>query len=42
MPYSRRQVSHIANAAIVVRARSYGAARTIVKRGPQFVQLVNG
>ena len=27
--------------AIVVAGRSYGASRVIVKRGPQFVQLVN-
>ena len=30
------------NPAIVVRARSYGMSRTMVNRGPQFVQLMNG
>ncbi len=40
--YSAEHSSHIANAAIVVPARSYGEARTIVKRGPQAVQLMNG
>ena len=40
--YSSWQAAHIVNAAIVVRARSYGASRAIVNRGPQFVQLVNG
>ena len=29
-------IAHIANAAIVVAGRSYGAERTMVKRGPQF------
>ncbi len=33
---------HITNAAIVVYGRSYGIPRTIVNRGPQFVQLMNG
>ena len=33
---------HIRNAAIVVGGRSYGTSRAIVKRGPQFVQFVNG
>ena len=28
--------------AIVVSGRSYGTSRTIVKRGPQFVQFTNG
>ena len=28
--------------AIVERCRSYGAPVTMVKRGPQFVQLMNG
>ena len=40
--YSARQAGHISNAAIVVLGRSYGTSRTIVKRGPQLVQLVNG
>ena len=40
--YSARQAAHISNPAIVVSGRSYGTPRTIVKRGPQFVQLMNG
>ena len=40
--YSARHAAHIAKPAIVVRARSYGTPRTIVKRGPQSVQLTNG
>jgi len=40
--YSRRQASHSAKPAIVVFGRSYGSARTIVNRGPQFVQFVKG
>ncbi len=40
--YSARQRSHISNPAIVVSSRSYGTPRTIVNRGPQFVQFVNG
>ena len=40
--YSARQSGHIVNPAIVVNGRSYGTARTIVNRGPQFVQLMNG
>ena len=40
--YSARQAAHIAKPAIVVSGRSYGTPRTIVKRGPQFVQLMNG
>ena len=40
--YSRRHAAHIAKPAIVVTGRSYGTPRTIVKRGPQFVQLMNG
>ena len=40
--YSARHRGHISNDAIVVSGRSYGTPRTIVKRGPQFVQLVNG
>ena len=38
----RRHASHIAKPAIVVSGRSYGTPRTIVNRGPQFVQFVNG
>ena len=40
--YSARHAGHISNAAIVVFGRSYGTSRTMVKRGPQLVQLVNG
>ena len=40
--YSAAHAAHIVKAAIVVRARSYGTSRTIVNRGPQFVQLMNG
>ena len=40
--YSAWQAAHIANPAIVVAGRSYGTPRTIVKRGPQFVQLTKG
>ena len=40
--YSRRHSAHISNAAIVVHGRSYGTPVTIVKRGPQSVQLMNG
>lgn len=40
--YSARQAGHIANNAMVVRWRSYGAPVTIVSRGPQSVQLRNG
>ena len=40
--YSRRQSAQRAKPAIVVFGRSYGSARTIVKRGPQFVQFRNG
>ena len=40
--YSVWQAAHIANPAIVVAGRSYGTPRTIVKRGPQFVQFTNG
>jgi hypothetical protein len=40
--YSLRQAGHIGKAAIEVRSRSYGREDTIVKRGPQFVQLVKG
>src|SRR5450755_4487642 len=41
-PYSAAQAGHIVNPAIVVLARSYGTSRTIVNRGPQLVQLMNG
>ena len=34
--------AHIGKPAIVVFGRSYGTARTIVKRGPHWVQLTNG
>src|SRR5829696_1421363 len=40
--YSARQRSHIAKPAMVVSGRSYGTPRTMVNRGPQFVQLTNG
>ena len=40
--YSPEQSGHMAKPAIVVFGRSYGMSRTIVKRGPQFVQLMNG
>ena len=40
--YSARQAAHISKPAIVVFGRSYGTSRTIVKRGPQLVQFVNG
>ena len=40
--YSARQRSHISKLAIVVSGRSYGTPRTMVNRGPQLVQLVNG
>ena len=40
--YSARQASHMAKPAIVVFGRSYGTRVTIVRRGPQFVQLTNG
>ena len=40
--YSARQAGHIAKPAIVVSGRSYGTSRTMVNRGPQFVQLMNG
>ena len=40
--YSRAQSEHIVNPAIVVSGRSYGTPRTIVNRGPQLVQLMNG
>ncbi len=40
--YSARQAEHMPNPAIVVAGRSYGTSRTMVKRGPQLVQLTNG
>ena len=40
--YSRSQPAHSGNPAIVVFARSYGRAVTMVKRGPQCVQVMNG
>ena len=40
--YSASQRAHIVKPAIVVSGRSYGTPRTIVKRGPQSVQLMNG
>src|SRR5919201_2653832 len=40
--YSDRHAAHIANGAIVVRSRSYGAPVTIVSRGPQAVHVING
>ena len=40
--YSRRQSAHISKPDIVVSGRSYGTPSTIVNRGPQLVQLVNG
>jgi hypothetical protein len=40
--YSAWQAAHIVNPAIVVNRRSYGTPVTIVKRGPQSVQLMNG
>ena len=40
--YSRAQSAHIGNGAMVVAAGRTGTPVTIVNRGPQFVQLVNG
>jgi hypothetical protein len=40
--YSAWQRAHIVKPAIVVSGRSYGTPRTMVKRGPQSVQLMNG
>ena len=40
--YSRAQSAHMAKPAMVVAGRSYGTSRTIVNRGPQLVQLMNG
>ena len=40
--YSAWHAGHIEKPAIVVRGRSYGTPRTMVKRGPQFVQLMKG
>jgi len=39
-PYSLRHAGQSVKPAMVVWSRSYGSARTIVKRGPQCVQLV--
>ncbi len=40
--YSRAQSGQSGKHAIEVRSRSYGSAVARVKRGPQFVQVVNG
>ena len=40
--YSAWQASHSVKPAIVVAGRSYGTPVTIVNRGPQLVQLMNG
>ena len=40
--YSAWHAGHITNGAIVVFGRSYGMSIAMVKRGPQFVQLVKG
>ena len=40
--YSFSHLEHISNTLIVVFFLSYGTVLTIVKRGPQFVQFVNG
>ena len=40
--YSAWQAAHITKPAIVVHGRSYGTPVTIVNRGPQLVQLMNG
>ncbi len=40
--YSAWHAAHIAKPAIVVAGRSYGTPVTIVNRGPQLVQLMNG
>ena len=40
--YSASQAAHMVKPAIVVFGRSYGTPRTIVNRGPQLVQLMNG
>ena len=40
--YSAWQAAHIVKPAIVVDGRSYGTPVTIVNRGPQLVQLMNG
>ena len=40
--YSAWHAAHIVKPAIVVAGRSYGTDTTIVYRGPQSVQLVNG
>jgi hypothetical protein len=38
--YSAAHASHIVKPAMVVFGRSYGSARMMLKRGPQFVQFV--
>jgi hypothetical protein len=40
--YSWRQSGQSGKPAIVVFGRSYGTRVTMVRRGPQFVQLTNG
>ena len=40
--YSAWQAAHMTKPAIVVVGRSYGTPVTIVNRGPQLVQLMNG
>ena len=40
--YSAWHAAHITKPAIVVDGRSYGTPVTIVNRGPQLVQLMNG
>ncbi len=40
--YSAAHGPHIGKPAMVVDGRSCGTSFTIVKRGPQFVQLMNG
>ncbi len=40
--YSAWQAAHMTKPAIVVFGRSYGTPVTIVNRGPQLVQLMNG
>ena len=40
--YSAAHRAHIAKPAMVVSGLSYGTSRTMVNRGPQFVQLING
>ncbi len=40
--YSPRQAAQSVKPAMVVRARSYGSDVTMLRRGPQVVQLMNG